>query len=144
MKAKTFMSRAHRLDLKINTKLEQLEQYRSLACKVTNTVRRDKVKGGENISIMEDVIIKITLAEQTINESIDQLVWIKGEITDLIDKVTNEDGRLLMELRYLCYKTWDEIADKMYISNSYAYQLHRRALKEADEILELQGRRTHG
>jgi hypothetical protein len=122
MKAKTFLARAYRLDLKINTKLEQLEYLRSLACKVTGTLRQDKVSSGTpSKGTLEGSVIKIVTAECAINNEIDRLIEVKNEISDAIRLVANEEQRLLLELRYLCFNSWEQIAVKMGYSCSYVY-----------------------
>ena len=143
MKARTFLGRAYRLDLRINTKLEQLEHLRSLAYKVTTIMREDKVQGGgQSKGSLEDVVIKIVMAEQAINDEIDRFIAVKNEIMDMLRFITNEDQRLLLEMRYLCFNSWEQIAVKLRISCSYAYQLHRQALDSLDSILAVQRRCT--
>lgn len=135
MTAKTFLSRAYRLDLKINTKLEQLEHLRSLAYKVTSFIREDKVSESQPKSVMEDSVIKIVMAENAINEAIDELIDTKNEISEMVKNIANDDERILLELRYHCFNSWDQIAAKMNISSSHAFRLHRRALESIDREL---------
>jgi DNA-directed RNA polymerase specialized sigma subunit len=145
MTAKLFLSRANRLDLRINTKLEQLVRLRSLACQVTRSIRHDNVKGsGTPKSALEDAVVKIVMAEQDINDEIDRFVDIKREITDMLGLLDNDDQRLLLELRYLCFDSWEQIADKLCISVSYAYQLHRAALYSFEDILNRHRGYIHG
>lgn len=141
MKAKTFLGRAYRLDLKINTKLEQLEYLRSLAYKVTSALREDKVQnGGQPKGTLEDTVIKIVMAEQAVNDEIDKFIAVKNEIEDMLRLIANDDQRLLLELRYLCFNSWEQIAVKLHISGSYVYQLHRQALDSFDSVLAMQRR----
>lgn len=137
MTAKTFLSRAYRLDLKINIKLEQLEHLRSLAYKVTSVIREDKVSASSPKSMLEDSVIKICLAEQAINKAVDEFIDIKNEISEMVKSIDNDDERILLELRYLCFNSWDQIATKMSISSSHAFRLHRKALKSVDRELLL-------
>ena len=78
---------------------------------------------------MEDVIIKIIDFENEINAEIDRLVDIKREITCLINSVPNQEEQTLLELRYLCFKTWEQIAVEMGYSLQNVYKLHSKALK---------------
>jgi len=137
MTAKAFLGRAYRLDLKINTKLEQLVSLRSLAFKVTSTIRLDKTSGNwPRRSTMEESVVKIMMAEQTINMDIDQYIVTKAETAATIGLVAGEEQRLLLELRYLCFNTWEQIAVKMGYSCSYVYKLHSSALDAIDLILQ--------
>jgi hypothetical protein len=137
MKAKTFLGRAYRLDLKINTKLEQLEQFRSLAYKVTSNLSEDKVSNGtKSKGSLEDSIIKIIMAEQELNAEIYRLIAIKKDIAETISLLSIEDEKLLLELRYICFNSWEEIAVKMNFSCSYTHRLNRHALENIETILK--------
>lgn len=136
MKAKEFLGRAHRLDVNINIKLEQIERLRSLACKVTSTFGKEKVSSGtQTKDALESAVIKIIMAEREINDEIDSLVDVKRDIADMLRLLDNEDQRLLLELRYTCLHSWKEVADKLSISLPYAYQLHKLAIGSLEVIL---------
>jgi DNA-directed RNA polymerase specialized sigma subunit len=136
MNAKTFLEQAGRLDLKINTKLEQVERLRSIAYKVTTNLRE---AGGKTVSTpksaLEDAVVKLVVAEQTLNAQIDRFVDMKNEISEMLTEIVNDDERLLLELRYLCLNSWDDIANKMNTSTSNLYRLHRLAIDSFDRVL---------
>lgn len=140
MKAKAFLGRAYRLDLKITAKLEQLEQLRSIAYKVTSVLREDKVSNGSSSKgSLEDSIIKIVVAEKEVNTAIDRFVDVKREIANIISLVGNEDEKLLLELRYLCFNSWEQIAVKMRYSYSYTFRIHRQAIESVERQLIKRG-----
>ena len=58
---------------------------------------------------MADTICKIVDLEREINEDIDRLVDLKAEARRVINAVSDPDQQLMLELRYLCYKPWNEI-----------------------------------
>ena len=59
----------------------------------------------------------------------------KKEIADAIETVENIDQRLVLEMRYLGYKSWQDIALAMYCSVSNIYRLHGNALENIKETL---------
>ena len=67
--------------------------------------------------------------ENEINAEIDHLVDLKREIREVISAVKNLECQTLLELRYLCFKTWEQIAVQMNYSTKYVFDLHRTALK---------------
>ena len=79
---------------------------------------------------MEDVIIKIVDMESEINADIDSLVDLKKEIARVIHGVSNLEYQTLLELRYLCFKTWEQIASSMNTSIRNLYRIHNAALAE--------------
>ena len=67
--------------------------------------------------------------EREINADIDRLVDLKAEARKAINAVTDPDQQLILELRYLCYKPWLEIAETIGYSEPTVYRLHGEALK---------------
>jgi RNA polymerase sigma factor (sigma-70 family) len=53
---------------------------------------------------------------------------LKIEIDDAVQKLPH-DERLIITEYYLNGLTWNEVSDKLFISLSWCYKLHNRALK---------------
>lgn len=77
---------------------------------------------------MEGVIVKIIDLENEIDEEIDRLVDLKKDIVSLIKQVKNPEYQTLLELRYLCFRTWEQIAVAMSYDLSWVHRLHNKAL----------------
>lgn len=141
MTAKEFLGQAYRLDQRINSKLQQIDSLRGLTQKVTQSYDNEVISRTRNVSSLEDAIIRLMEAEEQLNMQIDQLVDTKIEIGKLIDMVHNESYRLLLEKRYLCFLSWDQIAAEMHYSRRWVLNKHERALEVADKLLrEKEGR----
>ena len=97
MKAKKYLGQAYLINMDISSRLEQLEQLRSLAQRVTSAVGDIKVQTTKQKSPVENTIIKIVQAEDELNAAIDKLVEAKENIRKLILKINNSDYRLLLE-----------------------------------------------
>jgi len=128
MTEKEYLSQAWRIDRVINAKLAQVRSLRELATKATATWSDIPPSGSRNFHRMEDIIVKILDLESEINADILSLVDTKREIVYSIKAVENEDYRTLLELRYLAFQSWEEIADDMKYSKSRIYEIHRDAL----------------
>jgi DNA-directed RNA polymerase specialized sigma subunit len=135
MNAKEYLSQAVWLDRMIDSKLEQLEMLKSLAMKVTSSFTKEKISGG-NIekSKMERTMVKVIDLEHEINADIDRLVNLKKDIQDTINKMDDINQQLLLELRYLSGKGWDEIAASMGYDPRTVYRIHGKALKEFERM----------
>ena len=129
MTAKEYLGQAYRLDQRINSKLEQVLSLRDLTTKATATMSDMPGGGSRNVYRMQDIIGKIIDLENEINADIDQLVDLKRDIVAIIKAVENPEYQTLLELRYLCFKTWEQIAVQMNYSTKYVFDLHRAALK---------------
>ena len=128
MTIKEYLSQAYRIDQRINSKLEQVSSLRELAVKATSTLSDTYSSGNGNKQKIEGVIVKIIDLEHEIDEEIDRLVDLKQEIVSLIKKVKNPEYQTLLELRYLNFKTWEQIATEMHYSIQHTFRIHDKAL----------------
>lgn len=89
-----------------------------------------------NIHKMENAIIKIVDLEDEINSDINELISLKADITHMIKRVTNRQERTILEKRYLCFDTWEQISVDMGYSIQHTFRLHDKALREIDGFLK--------
>jgi len=128
MTAKEYLGQAYRIDQRINLKMEQVASLRALATKATATYS-DMPKGYGNVHSGENVIVKIIDLENQMNADVDELVALKEEVVGVIKAITNPEQRMVLELRYLSFKTWDEIAEDMHYGIDNIFKLHKKALE---------------
>lgn len=129
MNAKEYLSQAMYIDQRIDSKLEQIMKLRESATKATATLSDMPRPDSPNVQSMEETIVKIVDLEREINRDIDALVDLKAEARKVISKLDNPEQQLILEMRYLCYKTWAEIAEDLSFSESNVYKIHGEALK---------------
>ena len=132
MKAKEYLSQARLLDQRINIRIEQVMSLRNLAAKATSTLSDTAPSGTRNVHRMEDIVIKIMDLEEEINADIDDLVDLKREIIAAIRSIQDVEYRTVLELRYLCFKPWEQIAVEMNCCIDNVYKLHQKALKKLE------------
>ena len=138
MNAKEYLSQAYRIDQRINSKLEQVRSLNELATKATNTISDMPGSATRNVHQIEDVVVKIVDLQNEINADIDTLVNLKRTFVAVIKAVENPEQQTLLELRYLCFKTWEEIAVEMGYSSRGIFSLHSAALKELERNKSVQ------
>ena len=129
MNAKEYLNQAFRVNQRINSKFDQIESLRALATKcsaVISDMPRNPNRGG---SSLEDTVVRIQEQEEIIKEDINKLLKLKQIIGEMIKGVTNIEYQTLLELRYLSFKTWEEIAVEMGYGIDNIYKMHRSALK---------------
>ena len=132
MEVREFLERARYINMEIDSKLEHVTALRHLACKVNNTFSETPPSGTPDPKRMENVIIRFVDLEKEVDETIDHLVDIKGSIMKAIRKLDDPKERIVLELRYLAFKDWPEIAEKMMLQPRRVYQIHRDALSHLD------------
>ena len=128
MTAKDYLSQAYRLDQRINSKLEQVESLNGLATKVSSTLTGMPKNPNRATSTMADSVSKIIDLQAEINSDIDRLVDLEREMVKLIKAVNNMEYQTLLELRYLCFYTWEQIAVDMGYNVRHVYRIHDEAV----------------
>lgn len=136
MTAKEYLSQAYRIDQRVNSKLRQVKSLRDLVTRATSTLGTEPVSGTRNVHRLEDTIDKIIDLENEINADIDRLVDLKREVMATIGKVQDSNALMLLELRYLSFMSWDEIAAEMNYTSRWVHVLHSKALASVDKILK--------
>ena len=128
MTAKEILDLAQDIDTRINSKLEQICYLNDLATKCTASYSDMPRNPNRGSSSMADTVIKIIDLEESINKDIDNLVDIKIINNVMIASVENPEYATLLELRYICFKTWEQIAVIMGYTLRYIHKLHNYAL----------------
>lgn len=73
--------------------------------------------------------------ESEINSEIDKLFEIKKEIYDLIKQMPYSQHRRILQLRYLCMLSWEQIANITHYEKSWVQRgIHSQALQLAQKI----------
>lgn len=130
MTAKEYLGQAYRLDQRINSKLEQISSLNDLATKATATITGMPHSPSPATSPMADAIGKIIDLQAEINCDIDHLVDLKRDMVRYIKAVDNTEYQTLLEQRYLCFKTWEQIAVDMGYNVRHVYRLHDEAVEK--------------
>lgn len=135
MTAKEYMEQARYLDMQINSKIEQVRTLNELATKVTTVYSDMPYSPNRNTGRMEETIAKIIDLESEIDRDIDALVDLKREIMRVVNSVESAEYRTILEMRYLQFKKWEQIALLMSTDLRWVYRMHGKALKEVQQII---------
>lgn len=137
MTAKEFLSQAYRLDQRIDAKIDQVASLNELAAKCTSTLSGMPGNPNRGGSTMADAVCKIIDLQDEINRDIDELVDLKREIVAVIKAVENTEYQILLEKRYLCFHTWEQIAVDMHYTGKWVRKLHEKALEDVNSLMEM-------
>jgi hypothetical protein len=136
MLAKDFLNQAFLIDQRIRAKSEQIRSLNEIAtsCSATLTgMPRNPNRGG---SRMADAVGKIIDLENEIAYDMHRLIEVKKEIVAVINAVDDVVYRTLLEKRYLCGATWEEITIILNCNRRWTFRLHDRALDTVQKILD--------
>ena len=128
-----YLSQARHTDVRINSKLEELASLKALAEKVTTTYRKDMVDGSRDVHKREEIVCKLIDLQNQINSDIDQLVDLKIAMRQIIESLPNVEDRTVLELRYIRFLKWQDVADSMGYSLRRVHNFHDRAIQCLEE-----------
>ena len=131
MTAKEYMEQARYLDMQINSKIEQVRSLNELATKVTTVYSDMPHSPNRNTSRMEETVVKIIDLESEIDRDMN----LKREIMRVVNSIEPAEYRTILEMRYLQFKKWEQIALLMSTDLRWVYRMHGRALNEVQKII---------
>lgn len=105
----------------------ELQRLRDNANKITPTYSQAPACSGFGQKLERNVILVIE-QEQLIQEHMHNLLEALQEVRQLVDLVEKPELRIVLQMRYLNYKTWEQIATELGYSRRQVHNLHSRVL----------------
>lgn len=136
MDAKEFLRQLEKLDVLIRNKLIEKEQWRDVALGITANMGGEKVQSSGSQQRMADAIGKCIDMEAEIDGLIDRLVDKKKAVVAVIEQLDSPTEYNVLHLRYVQFKSLQDIADHYGKDYGWATTVHGRALKGVQAILE--------
>ena len=129
MTAKEYLMQAYRLNELIDSDVEELEHLRDLAGRISSPNFDERVQSSKNydppfVKYLSDIMEM----EQKIHQELSQLVVLKKQISESLEKVEDREERLLLTYRYFNNFSWQEISDRLCVSNRTVHRIHASAL----------------
>lgn len=138
MTPKEFLQQAFVAHKEIEIRLEQITNLQTLATQTTTVIKT--VPGGSNIfkSRVETAVILIQEHAAHLADEVTRLIEITKKISSAIALVPNANERAILEYRYLCFFSWQQISALMKTSVENLFKIHRRAIKNFREYSKVQ------
>ena len=73
-------------------------------------------------------IDRITKKEKEIEEKVEELFKLRGEIENAIASIEDSTLELVLTYRYLNFFDWRDVASKLGYALSHVYRLHRQGI----------------
>ena len=137
MSAKEYLQQAERIDRLVKSKTDQLARLEALAVSATPRYS-DTGKSAHDDSHgskLENQVIGIVELKDSIRKRANELIKVRKNISETIDRVGSLTHQYILEERYLNYKNWDSLCDITGFSKDYLYKLHREGLRMVESIL---------
>lgn len=128
MTAKEYLQQVYQLNEKIDSKLEQIARLQSTATRVTTVITGTPGTTTRLSSRIEDAVANVQQQADLLADEIKQLLNLRREVAAAIAELENHNERIVLEYRYLCFRSWQDIAHLMRTGVRYVYYIHSRAL----------------
>ena len=127
--AKKYLERASWIGRRLSVKAEQLEALECIAERATSALRHAPGGGTPDPHAREAVYAGIADLRDEIGREMARLAEARSGILEAVDALDDPREETVLELRYLCGKSWGEIADALGCSEQSALKTHARALE---------------
>lgn len=136
MTAKEYLQQVEKLDLLIQNKLAEKQQWLEVALDITAHLGGERVQTSGSKSKMAEAVEKCIDVEREISALIDRMIDTKDEIISVIEGVENPTEYDVLHKRYIQKMSLQQIADRYGKEYSWATTTHGRALKSAQDVLD--------
>ena len=134
--AQVFLEQVERLDARITNKLIEQQQWRDIALGITANMDGERVQSSGAKSKMADAVGRCVDMEAEIDSLVDNLVDTKKEVIQTIEGLHSPTEYNVLHMRYIQYKSLQEIANRYGKDYGWATTTHGRALKNVQLILD--------
>lgn len=130
MDAKQYLNQAYRLNELIQSNEKEIADLNELKVSLLGIdYSKDKVQvSPQNNAGFTKIVEKIADLERVIREDTERMLSLKLQIRTVINNVPDNEQKLALKLRYLNFLSWDDVAEKMNVSQRTAIRIHDTGL----------------
>lgn len=136
VEAKEFLRQVEKLDVRIKNKLIEQQQWRDIALGITANMEGERVQSSGGKSKMADAVDRCVDMEAEINSLIDELINLKKEVIQTIERLYSPIEYDVLHKRFIQYKTLQEIADEYKKDYGWAKSTCKRAVRHVQSLLD--------
>ena len=130
MDAKEYLDQAYMLDNLIASELKEADRYHQMALSLRSPgfeehYNPNRPTDAPFVSGLESV----WELEETARMHAKKLSDLKKQINEVINRVPNQNERMLLKYRYLDHLKWEQIGDRLYAGRTTLFRWHRSALE---------------
>lgn len=128
MTKKEYLSQAFELNKDIKRKEIRIDALKSSIGVVSTVYDDTRVKSLPH-SPFESRLVMVVDLEEELKKDKEELEKLKMQIWRSIHSIGSDKVETVMELRYIAFENWPEIAEELGYSLSYVFTLHREGLE---------------
>lgn len=134
--AKAYLQQVERYENLITAKLEEMDRLRALTKKITSSWKDDVVSSSGSKDKLGDAIAKIVDLQTEINNTIDEFVDRKREVSSVLERIENANQLAVLTKKYLLFETLEQIAVEMNMTYRNVCYIHGEALLAVADLLK--------
>lgn len=139
MNAKEFLTQVEKLDMLVQNKLIEKQQWMELALGITARMDGERVQSSGAQSRMAEAVEKCVDVEAEITALIDRLIDTRRAVLAVLEQVDSPIEYDVLHRRYIQKMDLQDIADAYGKEYGWATTTHGRALKSVQKILDGKG-----
>ncbi len=136
MNAVEFLNLPRLLDQKIRCKEDQIMYYESMATRITSLLDANRVSSPNRNASRMDLVIDIVSAQEELRRMVVDLIAARDLIVDTIREVRDPGPAGVLEMRFVCFLSFDEIAARMNHKIRWVYARQNEGLAALQGILD--------
>ena len=129
---KEYLNQIRYTNQEIQSRVEERNELRQAVMIKTSSFQTDKVQES-GTSNFDDKYMKFIEVSEDINKQVDKLFNLRLRVSNEIDRLEKPEHRILLRMRYINLKTFEEIAVKMNYDIRQVTRLHGNALQEFEK-----------
>ncbi len=133
MTTKEYLNQIYKINLMLEAKLEEINNLRAMACRVTVPSECEKVKTSTNPDKIVNAVAKIVDLEKETENIVEDLIKKRKTIIEQIDAIEVPEYYSFLTYKYVQLLQTKEIADKMGIAKSAMFRIQAEALEEFEK-----------
>lgn len=133
--AQIYLEQVEKLDTIIKNKLIEKQQWKDIALGITANMEGERVQSSGAKDKMASAVEKCVDIEAEIDGLIDKLIDTKKDVLQVIEKLYSPIEYNVLHMRYIQYRSLQDIADHYNRDYGWATTTHGRALKNVEDLL---------
>jgi DNA-directed RNA polymerase specialized sigma24 family protein len=134
--AKSYLRQVEKLDVRIQNKLIEKQQWKDIALGITASAGGERVQASASQQKMANAIERCIDMEAEIDALVDNLVATKKDVIATIEQLDSPTEYDILHKRYIQFLSLQEIADIYGRDYGWVTTTHGRALKNVQSILD--------
>ena len=135
MRAIDFLEQINKIDTMIANKLEEIEQWKTLAMSTTAPINGDRVQSSGSQQKMADATLRYLSIESDLKADIEKLKKVRRDIVEVIEQLPVEQYDVLHKI-YIQGLTFKQIAEIYGKSKGGIGDIKKKAVRNVQAILD--------